>query len=146
MRPRHAASLSALPVFFASLLHSTGLSEGAGYYLPNQDAFATARGNAFVATADSAAAVHYNPAGLTQLEAPQVSLGVYGIHLGNKARNAGVTSEAKSEWQAAPHLYYAIPVSDSLSYGFGLNSPFGLGTEWGQGTPFRTAITEARLL
>lgn len=44
----------------------TGAAFGAGYYLPKQDAFATARGNAFVATADSAAAVHYNPAGLVQ--------------------------------------------------------------------------------
>ncbi|MCP5548229.1 MAG: hypothetical protein H7A50_12740 [Akkermansiaceae bacterium] len=40
----------------------------AGYYLPNQDAYATAKGNAYVATADSAASVFYNPAGMTQLE------------------------------------------------------------------------------
>ena len=119
---------------------------GAGYYLPNQDAFATARGNAFVATADSAAAVHYNPAGLTQLEGPQAQLGVYAIVLGNETDAGGGTTEAKEELQAAPHFYYAQPYNERISFGFGLNSPFGLGTEWGRDTPFSPVVTEARLL
>lgn len=118
----------------------------AGYYLPNQDAFATARGNAFVATADSAAAVHYNPAGLTQVAAPEVQAGVYTIVLGNEATVAGQTTEAKNELQAAPHLYYAQPYNDRLSFGFGLNSPFGLGTDWGRNNNFSPVVTEARLL
>ena len=118
----------------------------AGYYLPNQDAFATARGNAFVATADSAAAVHYNPAGLTQLSTPEVQVGVYSIVLGNDATVAGQSTEAKNELQAAPHLYYAQPYNDRLSFGFGLNSPFGLGTDWGRSNNFSPVVTEARLL
>ena len=118
----------------------------AGYYLPNQDAFATARGNAFVATADSAAAVHYNPAGLTQLSTPEVQVGVYSIVLGNEATVAGQSTEAKNELQAAPHLYYAQPYNDRLSFGFGLNSPFGLGTDWGRSNNFSPVVTEARLL
>jgi len=119
---------------------------GAGYYLPNQDAFATARGNAFVATADSAAAVHYNPAGMTQLTSPQFQAGLYSIVLGNETNAGGGRSKAKSEFQAAPHLYYAQPYNESWSFGFGLNSPFGLGTDWGRDTPFSPVITEARLL
>jgi len=121
-------------------------ASAAGYYLPNQDAFATARGNAFVATADSAAAVHYNPAGLTQLTAPQVQAGVYAIVLGNDATVQGQDTEAKNELQAAPHLYYAQPYDDRLSFGFGLNSPFGLGTEWGRNNNFSSVVSEARLL
>lgn len=121
-------------------------ASAAGYYLPNQDAFATARGNAFVATADSAAAVHYNPAGLTQLKAAEAQAGVYAIVLGNEATVAGETTDAKNELQAAPHLYYAQPYNDRLSFGFGLNSPFGLGTEWGRDNNFSPVVTEARLL
>lgn len=120
-------------------------SGAAGYYLPNQDAFATARGNAFVATADSAAAVFYNPAGLTQLDQAEVQVGVYAIQLGNEIRTPTGTYRNKSEWQAAPHIYYAEPLSDRLAWGFGLNSPWGLGNEWGNDTPFRTVVTEARL-
>ena len=118
----------------------------AGYYLPNQDAFATARGNAFVATADSAAAVHYNPAGMTQLERPQAEIGAYGIVLGNSANVGGVEVDAEDELQVAPTLFYAQPFNDRLSFGFGLNSPFGLGTDWGRDTPLSPVITEARLM
>lgn len=122
------------------------VASAAGYYLPNQDALATARGNAFVATADSAAAVFYNPAGLTQIAAPEVQAGVYSIVLGNEATVAGQTTDAKNELQAAPHIYYAQPYNDRLSFGFGLNSPFGLGTEWGRNNNFSPVVTEARLL
>jgi long-chain fatty acid transport protein len=124
----------------------SGAVMGAGYYLPNQDAFATARGNAFVATADSAAAVHYNPAGLTQLEQPQGAVGVYAIVLGNETDAGGTHTKAREELQAAPHFYYAQPYDERLAFGFGLNSPFGLGTEWGRDTPISPVVTEARLL
>ncbi len=121
-------------------------ASAAGYYLPNQDAFATARGNAFVATADSAAAVHYNPAGLTQLTTREAQAGVYSIVLGNSAKVGGQTTDAETELQAAPHIYYAQPYSDKLSFGFGLNSPFGLGTDWGRDNNFSPVVTEARLM
>ena len=122
------------------------VANAAGYYLPNQDAFATARGNAFVATADTAAAVHYNPAGLTQIQTPQAQAGVYSIVLGNEARVQGETIKAKDEFQAIPHFYYAQPFNDRLSFGFGLNSPFGLGTDWGRDNNVSPVVTEARLL
>ena len=46
---------------------STWKASANGFRLPDQDAFATARGEAFVATADNASAIYYNPAGITQL-------------------------------------------------------------------------------
>lgn len=69
-------------------------------------------------------------------------MGVYSITLGNQATVGGVDYDADKQWQQAPHLFYATPVNDRLSFGFGINSPFGLGTEWGQNTPFRTVVTE----
>jgi long-chain fatty acid transport protein len=134
-----------LPIVFFATIPAGGLM-AAGYYLPNQDAFATAKGNAFVATADTAAAVHYNPAGMTQVKEPEAQVGVYSIVLGTTAKNGGVTSEADTELQSAPQVYYVQPFNDRLSFGFGLNSPFGLGTDWGSNTPFSPVITEARLL
>jgi len=133
----------ALPVL--ATLALPGIAGAAGYYLPNQDAFATAKGNAFVATADTAAAVHYNPAGLTQLDEAEAQINIYSINLGNEVTTASGTFGAKSEWQAAPSIYFGQPIYDDLAWGFALTSPFGLGTEWGQGSPFRTVVTEARL-
>ena len=49
----------------AFLIPSTGFSLGTR--IPDQDAEATARGDAFTATADDPAAIFYNPAGLMQL-------------------------------------------------------------------------------
>ncbi|MDB6079585.1 MAG: hypothetical protein JWO82_3332, partial [Akkermansiaceae bacterium] len=118
----------------------------AGYYLPNQDAFATARGNAFVASADRPSAVFYNPAGLTQLTAPEAEVSLYAIDLGTKVTTKTERFGAKSEWQAVPNLFYGAPINDKLAWGFGVNSPFGLGADWTQGSPFRTVITEAKLI
>ena len=52
-----------------------------GFGLADQDAFATARGEAFVATADNPSAIYYNPAGITQLEGNNLRGGIYGIYL-----------------------------------------------------------------
>jgi len=51
-----------------------------GFRLADQDAFATARGEAFVATADNPSAIYYNPAGITQLEDNNLRSGIYGIY------------------------------------------------------------------
>jgi long-chain fatty acid transport protein len=128
---------------FAAL---TGSAMGAGFYLPNQDAMATAKGNAFVATADNASAVHYNPAGLTQLEQAEVVAGVYAIELGTEVEHAEGKFHADRQWQAVPSLFFAMPLNDRATAGFGFSSPYGLGSEWGQHTPFRTVVTEAHLI
>ena len=52
-----------------------------GFRLADQDAFATARGEAFVATADNPSAIYYNPAGIAQLKGNNLRGGVYGIYL-----------------------------------------------------------------
>ena len=94
-------------------------SFGAGFFLPNQSTEATARGNAWVATADSAAAVHYNPAGLVQMSQRSAEAGVYTIHLGNEVNIGGTNYDAEGKWQPVPHLYYAHPINEDLVLGFG---------------------------
>ena len=122
------------------------MAGAAGYYLPNQDAFATAAGNAFVATADSAAAVFYNPAGLTQLSSPEAQAGVYSIVIDNETNAGGVTSEIDHELQLVPQIYYAQPYNERIGFGFGINSPWGLGADWGRDTPFSPVVTQVGLV
>src|SRR5436190_992182 len=50
-----------------------------GFRLPDQDAEATARGDAFAATADNPSAIYYNPAGIGQLSGASIRLGTYGL-------------------------------------------------------------------
>ncbi|MES2475355.1 MAG: outer membrane protein transport protein [Verrucomicrobiota bacterium] len=119
---------------------------GNGFNVPVQSPEATSRGNAWLATANSAAAVYYNAAGLTQLESPELHVGVYGVKLGLEADlDSGTHEKADNNWAALPQIYAAIPINDKLVGGVGLNTPFGLATDWGQNSQFRLLSTETEL-
>src|SRR5436190_19037192 len=49
------------------------VSYGLGIRIADQDARATARGNAFTATADNPSAIYYNPAGISFLYSPSLN-------------------------------------------------------------------------
>lgn len=131
----------------ALLVCSPAVGLGAGFRLPDQDAFATARGEAFAATADNPSAIYYNPAGLTQLEGWHTRGGVYTISLqpsyrapgGGKFRN-------QTEWHAVPQLFTAYgPEKLPLAFGLGLYAPYGLGIKWPQDTGFRSLALQSKL-
>jgi long-chain fatty acid transport protein len=123
-----------------------------GMRLLSQDGFATARGEAFVATADNPSAIYYNPAGITQLEGGNLRGGIYGIYLDPSYRpppgsqNSGNTYHIENKLAAVPQFFYAYtPGSFPLSFGLGVYSPFGLGERWPQDTGFRAVATEGAL-
>ena len=117
-----------------------------GFYVPVQAPEATARGNAWLATADSAAAVYYNAAGLTQIDSPEVIVGAYSIMLGlDGEMDSGAKYEANNSWAFLPQIYAAVPLNDKLVAGFGVNTPFGLATDWGSNTQFRYLATQTEL-
>ena len=118
-----------------------------GTRIADQDPTATARGNAFAATADNPSAIYYNPAGITQLEGQNFSIGVYSIALKSKFSSpTGAEFDTKNEVLFVPQLYYTIsPTNIPLSFGVGVYSPYGLGLEWPDNTPFRTLAKEGRI-
>jgi len=129
---------------------STGTLSATGFRLPDQDAFATARGEAFVATADNPSAIYYNPAGLTQLTGGNVRLGVYGIYLDPKYQRPGgsPTYELADKLHAIPQIFYTYTLKDKelpLSFGVGFYSPYGMSEKWPQDTGFRTVATQGAL-
>lgn len=129
-----ACAASVVPVF------------GNGFYVPVQAPEATARGNAWLATADTPAAVYYNAAGLTQLDQIEATLGVYAITLGLDAElDSGGSADGKGDFGVLPQVYASLPIYDKLVAGFGVNTPFGLATNWGENSPLRYAATETEL-
>ncbi len=115
-----------------------------GFRLVSQDAFAAARGEAFVATADNPSAIHYNPAGLTQLDGQQVRVGAYALHFEptftppGDATNAGTTYHIENKDALAPQLYYTYACPDSpIHLGVGIYAPHGASVTWPQDTGFR---------
>lgn len=113
---------------------------GNGFYTPYQSSDAAPRGNAFVATANTAAAVYYNAAGLTQLNDQNLQVGIYGVNNNLDAKVAGTSFSGNDQWEMTSQIYFAKPLNNNWVLGFGINSPFGLNTEWGNDSPFRNAF------
>jgi long-chain fatty acid transport protein len=119
-----------------------------GLRIPNQDASAIARGNAFVATADNPSAMYYNPAGITQLEGQHIQAGslfYLGIYADYESPT-GASVHNNAEVIAAPTLQYTISPEDlPLSFGFGVYEPFGFSVKWPNEAPFRQEALEGSL-
>lgn len=124
-----------------------GPAGATGFRLPDQDAFATARGEAFAATADNPSAIFYNPAGITQLEGQQFRAGVYGIKTDTDftAPN-GQEFDNLHDLHAVPQVFYTVKLEGRpVAFGLGVYSPFGLSNEWPDNTGFRTLGLRGRL-
>jgi long-chain fatty acid transport protein len=123
-----------------------------GFRLADQDAFATARGEAFVATADNASAIYYNPAGIAQLEGNHLRSGIYGIYLDpsfsptNGASNSGKTYHSSDHYAAAPQLFFTHTSKNSpFSFGLGVYAPYGGKINWPEDTGFRAVALDGSL-
>jgi long-chain fatty acid transport protein len=147
---KHYPSLKLTVVLGLAVVGSIETLQAGGFGLPDQDAFATARGEAFVATADNPSAIFYNPAGITQLDGSNVRGGIYGIYLDPSYRRPGSSQSYNIEdkLHAIPQLFYTYSLKDKdwpISFGLGIYSPFGLSEKWPQDTGFRTVATEGAL-
>jgi long-chain fatty acid transport protein len=121
---------------------------GLGSRIPNQDAEAIARGNAFAATADNPSAIYYNPAGITQLEGNNIQIGAlfYLNIYADYQSPSGQGVENKHNVAVVPQVHYVFtPKDQPFSFGLGIYSPFGLGMEWPDDAPFRNAGLKAQL-
>lgn len=118
-----------------------------GFRLPDQDAFATARGEAFAATADNPSAIFYNPAGITQLTGQQIRAGIYGIKTDTDYTSPGGQEfDNMHDLHAVPQVFFTAREGDNpLAFGLGVYSPYGLSNEWPDNTGFRTVGLRGRL-
>ncbi len=139
-----------LPILLA--VFSTMKAAANGFALPDQDAFATARGEAVVATADNPSAIYYNPAGITQLEGNNLRAGLYAIDYNISFQpppgrpNSGRTYNEQDSLAAVPRLFYTFSRTNlPWSFGVGIYSPFGGKTSWPQNTGFRSVALSGKL-
>ena len=130
-----AKSLAAISVAIAAAVPTNSFA--LGIRLPDQDAFATGRGNAFVATADNPSAIYYNPAGISQIHGVDVRVGGYGIYMNDHFEGSGTSVNTRQKLQGIPQLYVTAEIPNvPLTFGLGLYSPYGLGLEWPNNAPF----------
>ena len=123
-----------------------------GFGLASQDAFASARGEAFVATADNASAIYYNPAGITQISGTSLRSGLYSIYVDptyqppDTKPNAGQTYDISKHYNFIPQIFLTHSFENSpVSVGLGIYAPYGGNADWPQNTGFRSVATKGSL-
>ncbi|WP_231989414.1 OmpP1/FadL family transporter [Nitrospira japonica] len=119
--------------------------------IQGQGTAASAMGNAFSAQADDPSAIHYNPAGLTNLHGVEFMGGL--LLSGGTTQFTGPTGVTATgdrngnvAWPPPAHVYLTANVQDlgltalgPLSAGIGVTSPFGSLMRWPADGPFRSA-------
>jgi len=144
-------------VFVAALAGWAGGACAAGFALIEQDA--SGLGNAFAggaAVAEDAGTIYFNPAGMTRLPGKQVLAAAHAIGTNVKFTNQGSTTLGQpltggnggnaGGWNAVANLYLSWQLNDSLWLGLGVNSPFGLKTEYEQGWVGRYQALNSELM
>ena len=118
-----------------------------GIRIFNHDAFATARGDAFVATADNPAAVYYNPAGISQLEGHNARAGINLQSVRAAYENRAFRDvNTSDDVVVVPGFFYTYAPEDSpFSFGAGYYLPYGFSLDWPEDGPFRTTTTQGEL-
>jgi long-chain fatty acid transport protein len=137
------------------ILFVTTSAHAGGNRIMSQSGSAAGQSAAFTAQADDPSAVYYNPAGMTQLESVQISLGMILLTGETDFTNfSGDTTTGNFDgdvlWPPLVQFYLTANLPDlgltalgDLSLGFGVLSPFGTKYNWPNDGPFNTALTFA---
>lgn len=132
---------------FGAMLLCFGLSTGAqavGFALEQQSA--SGAGYAFssgTAGAEDASSMFWNPAGMVRLPGSQAILGLHAIYGDAKFTDQGTLSPAGPAfpvtggtggnpvgWNFIPNAYFTTSLTPEIKAGLGVNSPFGLRTQY----------------
>ncbi|MDL1958786.1 MAG: OmpP1/FadL family transporter [Deltaproteobacteria bacterium] len=132
--------------FVLFLVVSADYAHSAGFALMQQGTGPMGQGNAFVAQADDPSALFFNPAGISQLEGGQAYLGSTIIVPRLKYNGPGNQDEKTvAKVFVTPQVYLTQQISPQIYFGFGVFSPFGLGTYWDGGWEGRYLATKSSL-
>lgn len=137
---KHTSRISkALVLAAAVAMPATSLA--AGFQLTEQSV--NGLGRAFsggAAMAENASTIFYNPAGLTQLSGSEMMFSASIISLGadfDKTTAVDATGQPLTGGEggdvgklgAVPTFYYAKQIDENMTFGLGVNAPFGLSTD-----------------
>jgi len=133
-----------LPLLGAILLPAA-IAHASGFSLNEMSAASVGNAHAGgAAAAEDLGTIYYNPAGLSRMSGKQFMLVGSAIRTSAKFSNAGSTSalgtaasggngDDAGGWAAVPAVYFAMDIAPQLRFGIGLQSPFGLKTEYDAG-------------
>lgn len=143
---RTKIAVRTLPLMIAGLF--SGSAMAAGFQLWEQNASGLANSYAgSAAVADNASTIYFNPAGMTQLQAHEISGGLSAVRPSYKFSNngslasplpppngtplTGSNGDDAGGWGYIPNGYLSWALNKDLYIGVGVGAPFGLKTEYG---------------
>lgn len=127
-----------------------GLAQAASFQILEQSpAFL---GQAFAGTASDpkdASSVYFNPASITELDRSTFTLGANAIFTQAEFNNTnsntnGVTGKT-DETGYVPNIYWVQPVTERLTFGLGVNAPYGLASKYRDDWTGRYLATHSEL-
>jgi long-chain fatty acid transport protein len=117
-----------------------------GIEVPMQSSKAAGQADAFTAQADDPSAIFYNPAGLTQLNGTQLSIGGYYLQPSFHFRGDNGADERMNLPSILPHVYVESDFgSENWRFGLGVNNVYGINENWGRTGALRTLVDKAHL-
>lgn len=126
-----------LVVFAALTFLAAPKAHAEGFALYEWGARASGLANGMVGRADDASAVAHNPAGITQLPGTQMMLGATMItpKMTIDGVKGGETTHTRTQrhYFFTPHGYVTHQFNDTVWFGFGAFTRFGLGNQYGTG-------------
>lgn len=139
--------LAAIVAFGLTLLGGHATANASGFALYTHGARELGRINSVVAIPEGPVSSFFNPAILTEISGNQVEAGTILIFPSVKFKSAstGETEETKSQVFYPSTLFCVYHLNDMFTIGFGVNSPFGLGTEWPENWEGRYITTNAEM-
>ncbi len=142
--------ITALLIGLTSLCLTVNCAKAGGFKIQDQSSRAMGMIDAFIAGADDASAVYYNPAGLTRLNRPQLIGNFYLAHAEARYEGPGGTDHSDGRIYALPNFFLGYPLDkdNRLIAGLGVYSPFGLGSKWDSNSPVRyhTTLAEIKMI
>lgn len=132
------------PFYLACLVGLSGTAQAGGLGVTVQSASGGGTAATGHALADDASVMYYNPALLSSLEGTQINTGVGLLSTDTKLTNRGSTlptgaggtlvqgsNTAKpGGLSVTPSFYYKRDLSEKMAFGVGVNTPFGVSTEY----------------
>ncbi|MCU7958808.1 MAG: outer membrane protein transport protein, partial [gamma proteobacterium symbiont of Bathyaustriella thionipta] len=113
---------------------STSLQAG-GFSVPENSIFGLGMANAVVANPDEIGTFAYNPAAMVFHEDSSVSFGLMGVAPDVSVDTASGSHDSDAKDLVAIPMFQAnVRLGESWALGIGVNSPFGLETDWESGT------------
>lgn len=120
----------------AVLLAASPRAEAAGFAIFEQGARGMGFAGAYTAQSSDGSAIFHNPAGIAFLKQKQIYIGGTLIHPSvnftgaDPFPGATVTESGNVGLLIPPAAYFTMPFSETLAFGVGVHTPFGLRTEW----------------